>query len=456
MAACGGYDLNFVKPSPKHLECPVCLLVLKEPHVISCCGNHFCRVCIQRVLLTKKPCPLCQDPDFNIMLHKGVMREVNALGVWCPQKKAGCSWEGELGKVEEHINPKSTKDGKACGYVNVDCRYHCGRVLQRRFIGKHEEEDCQSRPIEVQISSGLKRIKGVISDNQNLQQEVAELKERLSLVMKENEGLKNRVVKLETSQKQCRVSIQELNQQSSASNRELQVIKEEMRILKQGLGSRRIHHREQIDPLAVVMVENLKEKRILKSEKVEEAMKAIDRKHYTRQNHYVDSPQSIGYNATISAPHMHAHTLELLKDVLRDGAAALDVGSGSGYLTACMAFMTAPSGYAVGIDRVAELTSQSIKCIQNDNPDLLRFNLFMVTGDGRDGYAAKAPYDVIHVGGATPAVPQALYNQLKPGGRMIVPVGPKNENQYLEQHEKLRDGTIVKKQLMGVRYGPLV
>ena len=67
----------------------------------------------------------------------------------------------------------------------------------------------------------------------------------------------------------------------------------------------------------------------------------------------------------------------------------------------------------------------------------------MVTGDGHDGYSAKAPYDVIHVGRATPTVPQALYDQLKCGGRMIIPVGPQEGSQYLEQHDKKSDGSIV-------------
>ena len=67
---------------------------------------------------------------------------------------------------------------------------------------------------------------------------------------------------------------------------------------------------------------------------------------------------------------MHAHTLELLKDVLKDGAAVLDVGSGSGYLTACMAYMSIPTGYAVGIDCVPELTIQAPENIKNDNQEL--------------------------------------------------------------------------------------
>lgn len=73
-------------------------------------------------------------------------------------------------------------------------------------------------------------------------------------------------------------------------------------------------------------------------------MLAVDRCHYTKNNAYMDAPQSIGYSVTISAPHMHAHALELLKNQLVNGTRALDVGSGSGYLTACMAIMMGEKG----------------------------------------------------------------------------------------------------------------
>ena len=88
-------------------------------------------------------------------------------------------------------------------------------------------------------------------------------------------------------------------------------------------------------------------------------MLMVDRGNYINHNAYMDSPQALGYNITISAPHMHAHALELLRDKLRPGMRALDVGSGSGYLTACMALMVGDRGVAVGIDHIPDLVDLS-------------------------------------------------------------------------------------------------
>lgn len=86
---------------------------------------------------------------------------------------------------------------------------------------------------------------------------------------------------------------------------------------------------------------------------------------------YKDWPHPIGFNATISAPHMHAHALEELKDKLVDGAKVLDVGSGSGYLTSCMAHMVGSKGIVYGVEHVKELVSQSMLNIRKDCPELI-------------------------------------------------------------------------------------
>ncbi|NWV67334.1 PIMT methyltransferase, partial [Malurus elegans] len=203
------------------------------------------------------------------------------------------------------------------------------------------------------------------------------------------------------------------------------------------------------------LVNNLYKKGIIKSQRVFDVLLATDRGHYIKYFPYMDSPQSIGESLWTKHPP-HAHALELLKDQLVEGAKALDVGSGSGYLTACFARMIGPTGKAVGVEHIKELVYESIRNVQEDDPTLLSSGrVKLVVGDGRQGYPEEAPYDAIHVGAAAATVPKELLKELKPGGRLIVPVGPEGANQVLMQYDKTSDGHIVETQLMGVIYVPL-
>lgn len=187
-------------------------------------------------------------------------------------------------------------------------------------------------------------------------------------------------------------------------------------------------------------------------------MRAVDRKYYSASDAgplaYKDCPHSIGYNATISAPHMHAFCLEELADLLVPGARILDVGSGSGYLTACMAQMIAPNGHVLGIDIIPQLVTWSNENMRRANPELLDKKIAtLIKADGWQELKGQE-FDMIHVGAAAAKLPDALVKMLRPNGRMIIPVG--TTSQAMLMITRLPDGSYTTKNLMGVVYVPLV
>ena len=204
------------------------------------------------------------------------------------------------------------------------------------------------------------------------------------------------------------------------------------------------------------LCEHLKREGMLKTDNVYKALMSVDRADFAPDRPYADSPQPINFNVTISAPHMHAYCLELLKDHLKEGGKALDIGFGSGYLTVAMSKMMKDNGKVVGIEHIKELCNFAKENISKNHKNLLDSEkLILIEGDGRKGYKELGPYNCIHVGAAAPEMPKSLVEQLAEGGRLVIPVGPQGGSQYIYIIDKDKNGKINQRRELGVSYVPL-
>ena len=144
-----GFDCEFVEHPPTILqtECPVCLLVLREPHQVTCCGYAFCRMCIERIQTDKKSCPTCNREEFSVFPDLRLQRSLYAFHVLCSHKTEGCEWSGELSQLEKHLNesPKLHEQLNGCQFTEVEC-HHCCDLFQRRYVTAHQIEECIRRP----------------------------------------------------------------------------------------------------------------------------------------------------------------------------------------------------------------------------------------------------------------------------------------------------------------------
>jgi protein-L-isoaspartate(D-aspartate) O-methyltransferase len=157
---------------------------------------------------------------------------------------------------------------------------------------------------------------------------------------------------------------------------------------------------------------------------------------------YHDTPLPIGHGQTISQPLMVAIMLEAME--LRGRERVLEVGAGCGYQAALLGELAAEVHAIEIVPPLARMAARNLRRLGYRNVTVLE-------GDGSLGHAAAAPYDAIVVAAAASAVPQALVDQLAPGGRLLVPLG-----QVLERLRKLPDGRVTIEHLGGCAFVPLV
>jgi protein-L-isoaspartate(D-aspartate) O-methyltransferase len=197
------------------------------------------------------------------------------------------------------------------------------------------------------------------------------------------------------------------------------------------------------------MVRSQLAERGIRDPRVLEAMRSAPRHEFVleefRDRAYEDYPLPIGEGQTISQPYIVAAMLEHL--ALRENDRVLEVGTGSGYVTALLSVLCAE---VFSVERYASLAELA-------RATLLRLgynNVAIRVGDGTLGWSEFALFDAILVSAATPEVPPALFEQLREGGRMILPVGPawSQELQLIRKVGGRAEVTV----LEGCRFVPLV
>ncbi len=161
---------------------------------------------------------------------------------------------------------------------------------------------------------------------------------------------------------------------------------------------------------------------------------------------YTNTPLGIGCGQTISQPYIVAIMTDLLHPTADDRI--LEVGTGSGYQSAILSHIVKDVYTVEILPELARAATELFHTLALDN-------IHARTSDGYDGWADQAPFDGIMLTAATPQIPPPLLNQLKPGGRMVLPTEDPVGNQTLTVITRYTDGRMQRQDLLGVRFVPL-
>ena len=186
-------------------------------------------------------------------------------------------------------------------------------------------------------------------------------------------------------------------------------------------------------------------------ERVMRAMGEVPRHRFvpegSRHQAYYNGPLPIGHGQTISQPYIVALMTDLLEP--QSGDRMLEVGTGSGYQAAVLSRLVER---VYSLEVIETLSQQAAKRLA----ELNYTNIECRVGDGNEGWPEHAPFDGIIVTAAAPMIPPALIEQLRPGARLVIPVGHPFYHQDLLLVEKDTAGEIIQRDILGVAFVPLV
>jgi protein-L-isoaspartate(D-aspartate) O-methyltransferase len=199
------------------------------------------------------------------------------------------------------------------------------------------------------------------------------------------------------------------------------------------------------------MVDALVERRQISDPATIDALRSVPRHEFVpegrRGDAYADRPLPIGEGQTISAPHMVGVMCDLLD--LEAGDRVLEIGTGCGYHAAVTAEIVGP-GYLYSVEYYEPLAERS-----RERFERLGYEITVRVGDGHEGWPEHTPYDACYLTCATPEVPDALFDQLDDGGRLLAPVGDRFQTLVLYEDTERGDGEFRREEHGGVRFVPM-
>ena len=364
----------------------------------------------------------------------------------------------EIQKKSYRNNLNINNEAKRKSFCTIDNERDDNSRKYHKLLSENRNLSSANLRLKTDLNSLETKNERLKTEKKKLDEENDELNERNTELSEENEELKKtnkdlsyEIKKLRLdSQKRKSFSINDTESEDNKKKLELIGLTFELGIDKETNICKKYNHGYKC------LIMHLIQSDYIRSEKVVRAMLEVDRNDFAPQFPYDDRPVSIGYNVTISAPHMHAFALEYLSDYCTKGAKILDVGSGSGFLTVALSKMTNDSGTVVGIDHISQLYNFGRQNIRKHHSELIRDGkVILALGDGRKGYKKYGPYKAIHVGACSEEVPRELLNQLDNNGRMFIPIGKRRETQHIYIVDKNSYGKITYKSILSVCYGML-
>ena len=142
-------EYKFVKDLPNDYQCMICAKVLNEPHLTDCCGQHFCQACLEQWFekQTKKECPHCRSETFTHIRSLPLKRKIDELEFYCPNQQGGCKEIMKLGALDDHKN--------VCGFAKVTCTQGCGKLILRKDLTQHCNNECPKRKIKCKFCGSV-------------------------------------------------------------------------------------------------------------------------------------------------------------------------------------------------------------------------------------------------------------------------------------------------------------